>query len=380
MTEQFIREILFPVLQSGMGLEHAPVPLAEEDCRELVHLGQQQDIFPILLQGMKKQGVPREWLNAYNQTQSMCLYRYVLHDDALKKIGAALDGAGVPWLPLKGAVIRDLYPEPWMRTSSDVDVLVHEEDLERAVAALERETSFRARSRDYHDISLYSEHVLLELHFSLLEGMENIDPLLRRVWDDTVPTGEGCRLAMTPEFQMFHILAHMSYHLLHGGLGIRPFLDLWLLERRAAFDGEKLRGLCAECGLLPFYETGLHLTRVWMENAPHTRLSAELERCCLEGGVFDSGHLTGAVKQREKRGIRYFLSRLFVPRSFLEEMYPSLKKHPWLLPFCQIRRWFRLLDPEKRRSAADEIAAARAARPEDIAAFDRMLSDLGFSK
>lgn len=380
MTEHFIREVLFPVLQSGMGLERAPVPLSEEDCRELARLGAQQDILPILLQGVKKQGVPCQWLEEQKQAQSMCLYRYVLLEDALKKIGAALDRAGIPWLPLKGAVIRSLYPEPWMRTSSDVDVLVHEEDLDRAVAALEAETSFRAKTRDYHDISLYSEHVLLELHFSILEGLDNIDPLLRRVWEYAVPTGEGCRHTMTPEFQMFHILAHMSYHLLHGGLGIRPFLDLWLLEKRAAFDPETLRGLCAECGLLPFYETGLHLTRVWLENAPHTQLSAALESCCLEGGVFDSGRLTGAVKQREKRGIRYFLSRLFVKRSFLEEMYPSLKKHPWLLPFCQIRRWFRLLDREKRRNARDEIAAAKTVRSEDIEAFDRMLSDLGFSK
>ena len=78
MTEHFIREVLFPVLQSGMGLERAPVPLSEEDCRELARLGEQQDILPILLQGMKKQGVPRQWLEEQKQAQSMCLYRYVL--------------------------------------------------------------------------------------------------------------------------------------------------------------------------------------------------------------------------------------------------------------------------------------------------------------
>ena len=61
-------------------------------------------------------------------------------------------------------------------------------------------------------------------------------------------------------------------------------------------------------------------------------------------------------------------------------MYPSLKKHSRLLPFFQIRRWFRLLDPEKRRNAMGDIAAVRTVRSEDIAAYDRLLSDLGFSK
>ena len=51
-----------------------------------------------------------------------------------------------------------------------------------------------------------------------------------------------------------------------------------------------------------------------------------------------------------------------------------------LLPFFQIRRWFRLLDPEKRRSAAGDIAAVRAVTAQDIRAYDRLLSDLGFSK
>ncbi len=380
MTEQFVREILFPVLQSGMGLDRPQIPLSEENCRDLAAFGQRQSILPLLMRGMKRQGVPPAWLEAQKQNESLCLYNYVLQKDALEKIGTALGHAEIPWLPLKGAVIRDLYPEPWMRTSSDVDVLVHEEDLDRAVAVLEAETSFRAKARDYHDVSLYSEQVLLELHFSILENMQSIDPLLSRVWNYTAPAGEGFRRAMTPEYQIFHILAHMSYHLLHGGLGVRPFLDLWLLERRTEFDREKLRELCRDSGLLPFYETGLRMTEVWLENAPHTEQTAALERCCLEGGVFDSGRLTGAVRQREKRGLRYLLSRLFVSRSVLEEMYPGLKKRPWLLPFFQIRRWFRLFDPEKRRNAMGDIAAVRTVRSEDIAAYDRLLSDLGFFK
>ena len=245
MTDDFSRGVLYPVLRSGMGLEQKNIPLSQDDCRTLFSLGQQQAILPVIYRGLRKQGVPREWLEEQKQAQSTCLYRYVLLDDALKKIGAALDKAGIPWLPLKGAVIRDLYPEAWLRTSTDVDVLVHPEDLERALQALEAETDFRTGDRDYHDVAMNSPNVLLELHFSLLENSERLDPLLARVWEFAVPTGQGCRWEMAPEYLLFHILAHMSYHLLHGGLGLRPFLDLWLLEHRTVFDREKLRLLSA---------------------------------------------------------------------------------------------------------------------------------------
>ena len=35
---------------------------------------------------------------------------------------------------------------------------------------------------------------------------------------------------MTPEYLIFHNVAHMSYHFSHGGLGVRPYIDLYLLR------------------------------------------------------------------------------------------------------------------------------------------------------
>ena len=49
----------------------------------------------------------------------------------------ALTQAAVPFLPLKGAVMRQYYPEAWMRTSSDIDILIRESDLDRCVELLE---------------------------------------------------------------------------------------------------------------------------------------------------------------------------------------------------------------------------------------------------
>ena len=45
---------------------------------------------------------------------------------------SAFEKAQIPFLPLKGSVIRKYYPEAWMRTSCDIDILVHDEDVGRA--------------------------------------------------------------------------------------------------------------------------------------------------------------------------------------------------------------------------------------------------------
>ena len=101
MTETLIRSILYPILRSGMGLETPPVPLSEADCRALFELGKQQAILPVIWQGVQKQGVPRDWLAEQKQAQSLCLYQYVLLDDALRKIGATLDKAGIGYAKTK---------------------------------------------------------------------------------------------------------------------------------------------------------------------------------------------------------------------------------------------------------------------------------------
>ena len=52
-----------------------------------------------------------------------------------------------------------------MRTSSDIDVLVRESDVERAREVIEAELLYRTDTRNAHEIGMFSESgVHLELH------------------------------------------------------------------------------------------------------------------------------------------------------------------------------------------------------------------------
>ena len=61
-----------------------------------------------------------------------CIFEAVYRCEQLKyefeNLCAALEKAKIPFLPLKGSVIRAYYPEAWMRRSCDIDILVHSED------------------------------------------------------------------------------------------------------------------------------------------------------------------------------------------------------------------------------------------------------------
>lgn len=367
---------LFSVIRAAFGMDIQSISPTAEECEELTAFGKKQSILPVIYAGLKKMDLSRDLLKSIDMQRNKDLCKFVLHNDALQKIEAALTEEQIPYIPLKGSVLRNLYPAPEMRTSCDIDVLVHEADIDRAVTAIENATDFTMRKRNYHDISMVNQAVHLELHFSIKENMENIDRLLVRVWDYAVPDN-GSRYKLTPEYQIFHVIAHMSYHMVHGGLGIRPFLDLWLLRTKTSYDEDAIQQMCTDCSILTFYEKCSKLVDAWMSGAPIPDKLAMLENYALNGGVFGSKENALASKQRNHRGFSYFFRRVFMSRELLSTEYPELKEKPYQLPICQVKRWMRLMNPQKRKQVKNEIYSVKAMKKETIDSFDKLLLSLG---
>lgn len=63
--------------------------------------------------------------------------------------------AGISYMPLKGSLIRDWYPEPWMHTCTDMEILVKKEDIECATAILCEKFSYRQDKIAMCDISCF---------------------------------------------------------------------------------------------------------------------------------------------------------------------------------------------------------------------------------
>ena len=329
---------VFPVIRAAFDIDFTVSAPTSEECEELVAFGKKQSILPVIFAGLKKMGLPKDVLKTVDAARNRDLRRFVLHNDALQKIESTLNGAEIPYIPLKGAVLRNLYPVPEMRTSSDIDVLVHEEDLARAVEVIEENTDFKMERKAYHDISMLSKSVHLELHFSIKENDEKLDRVLSQAWEYAVHT-ENSRYEFTPEFQVFYVVAHMSYHFLHGGLGVRPFLDLWLLKNKTEFDEEKVMALCRQCGILKFYEECCNLTDVWFGESEHSVTTEMLEEFCLSGGVFGNLEFKNAARQRKRRGMMYIFSRIFPPASQVREYYSSSSGENHILLYYYIKRW-----------------------------------------
>lgn len=335
--------------------------------------------------------VPEKIADAFRRKLALACYRYERMNHDIGRIYAAFDAEKVDYVPLKGAVIRRYYPDPAMRTSCDVDILVREKDLKRAISVLQEKSLVTSCKKAYHDYMMTTDQgVTLELHFSLSELHKKHDRVTEKVWDYVIPEEEEkesastCRMKMTNEFFFAYLISHAAYHFLGGGCGVRTFMDLYLLKNALPFDREKLKELLRLGDLEKFGNECFRLADLWFgtENeraeAEGDEIAEEMAKFVLCGGVYGSASQSASMKQAQAGGkTRAIMRRIWAPKEELKMAFPVLEKHPWLLPFFQFRRWCRLLFGRKRQKRVmSELKENLAVDNETREKTKRLKSDL----
>ena len=299
-------------------------------------------------------GSDKQRYKLFFQESIKAMYRYERMKAEQEKICAILERRSIPYIPLKGAVIRTLYREPWHRTSCDIDILVPEEHLKDALAVIEADLSYVRGKRSRHDVSLTAPNgVHLELHFDIDEKYVDCAEL----WNDAQPVSQGsCRYALGAEMLILTHIAHMAKHFLNGGCGLRPILDLWLMKEKLVCNREKLLQMLDSHGLAEFGRAVFGVAEVWFDGKKPNKTELLVEAYILQGGVYGSTENKVAVQQVKKQSKKaYFLDRIFQPYEAMRYPYPILDKHRWMLPLCQIHRWWKLLFCGKAKKVFREL-------------------------
>lgn len=309
----------------------------------------------------------------------LALFRYETQNAELNAIKEVFEKNAIDFIPLKGAVIRGYYPEPWLRQSCDIDILVRENDVSRAINALEKDIGYKTKSKNYHDYSLFSESgVHLELHFNIMENTDKLDEVLKNAWDHArKKDGKSYEYEFKNQFLLFHLYAHTAYHFLNGGCGIKPIIDDIILKNKLVHDKNKFDELLAAGGLKEFAEKIGLLGAVWFKGEEHNELTRAMEKYLLNGGVYGSGKNKTVVLRTEKKSkTRSIVSRLWLPYKNLVTEYPSLKGKRILQPFYEFLRWCRLLKKDVRKKAFAEIRNNSQTTEETVKETEKMIKEL----
>lgn len=138
----------------GKTIDKSQQTLTDEELAKLYKFSKTHDIAHLVGDALIKNNlIGDSEVKAKIQKQIMlAVYRYEKINYELGRLRKALNEAKIPFIPLKGSVLRRYYPEPWMRTSCDIDVLVHEEAVDQAAQSIAEKLGY-AYDSNFQDSS-----------------------------------------------------------------------------------------------------------------------------------------------------------------------------------------------------------------------------------
>ena len=256
---------------------------------------------------------------------------------------AALEQSGIWNCPLKGAVIKDLYPAPGMRQMADFDVLF---DASRAddVRKLMESLGYESHSfgRGVHDVYFRQPVTNLEMHRALFGP--NYDARIADFYADVFERlakddGNDYGWHMGADETYLYLVAHEHKHFSEGGTGLRSLLDtyVYLCAYGTELDWEWVLANAYALGLGQFEERMRELALRLFADAPLTGEDVRTLEYMFASGTY--GTLEHGVRNKVAAhggGLRgrlgYVRERLFPPMSHVQVYFPFFWEHKALLP------------------------------------------------
>ncbi len=166
----------------------------------------------------------RDWLrlNYY-----MALEESAHRDIALREILLSFSRSEVPLIVLRGAALASLdYPDPALRTSSDIDIVVRKQDLPQAHRVCR---SMNLEMKTGHGEIVYCRQAPSRVHLDLHGEFwyANGEEIWKRA-QKTEIGGFPCFI-LSPEDNVLHLIAHAMIH--HARFSLQDAIDLALVIR-----------------------------------------------------------------------------------------------------------------------------------------------------
>ncbi len=377
-------QILKAALQGKQLTEYEE--LSKEEWQDVLKLAEIHNVLPLVYQSCFSVPVLRDMPELRSKVRRLVMLQTMKTAEFLQTY-EALQKSGATPLIVKGLICRQLYSQPDLRLSSDEDVFIPEEQFELCHRCLMEQGMYTSTEdsqmeKDYEVPYHKKDGVLyIELHKSMFplesEAYGDWNRFFEKAIENAIEINGVRTLCHTDH--LFYLICHAFKHFLHSGFGIRQVCDIVMFANAYGqeINWDKVYHNCCEIhaevftaalfrigkNYLVFDEEKACYPSYWKETVVDE--NAMLEDL-LSSGVYGgatmsrkhSSNITLDAVSADKQGKKAkpsLKNTLFPPVKSLENRYPYLKKHPYLLPCA----WFsRILTycGEKRKIANNSAA------------------------
>ena len=345
MTAEY--DLLLHILRCQLNGEPCVLP-KDADLFALAEVARKHRLEPFLFAAAQDTPMEESLFHRLSGVYHRSHFRDAQFDHAKSLITAALSEHGIEHIFMRGIAIKHAYPDPALRTMSDVDVLVHSRDLPKLRKALKQVDCQLQPGDGNHRNYLFPPGIKVEFHPMLLHSSSPVATDINPGWQ-YVPEGQdGFCKHMSPEGFYLNVMCHFANHFFSGGAGIRFVMDLWICDHcmpplsDPAFVEQELKRV----GIWGFAQNVRKLSEIWFSGAPMDASLAEMaEYICSSGihGRDDRAMLNAICFSPKKNHHSALLKKVFYPRGDLENRYDWVQGRPWLLWLAWLVRVWNVL-------------------------------------
>lgn len=340
--------------------------LTADEWRRLYSLSAEHKLVPVVYEMLHAEpgfcGGDKSLATVWKRDTIMQAVSQTARTQKLLELTAALGAEGITYAVVKGAVCRELYQKPDLRSSGDEDIFISSDDSERCADVFRSRGLEMLMDKDA-DVIHWQESstgLHIELHTALFTGswsaVKELEPYFESALKDTVSVAvaQSSVKTLQPTVHFVFLVAHALKHFISGGFGIRTLSDIlsFAEKYRDEINHDEVENILEKINGLVFFHELLSIGREHLSFAAEecgweiadVPDYADMLEDILDAGIYgqtsmDRKHSAAislrAVSENSKPSV---VKALFPGASQLVGRYPALKKAKILLPACWAHR------------------------------------------
>lgn len=304
--------------------------------KNIFNLAVMQEVSVFLYEATKTIELPEKVRNNFYFVYNRAVRKEAIMHFEISNYFAALDREKITYLPIKGWNLKNLYAKPYLRTMTDVDVIVRRDGFERACEiAKECEFHFEAGGEAHH-VFVKKPVTELEVHYQLFAERS-----IFYQWGQSI-LEKSNKYKMSDEDAYIYMFAHMAKHFTGEGAGMRNLIDSYLFNKNYSFSEEQsiyINKTLKELELDVFEKRIQQLTEIWFEGGAYDEVAITLTEYIMDGGLYGKAGNKGSMdlSMNPTSKIKWLAVQIFPDFEYLKKhlgyknMYKPLTPIYWII-------------------------------------------------
>lgn len=278
----------------------------------------------------------------WKQQKNNAIRKTILYENERNKLFSFLESNNIWFLPLKGIILTDLYPEYGIREFSDNDILFND-NYQKQVREYFINNGYTVEKYNISNNDVYYKEPIFnfEMHRTLFNknNDKSQNEYYKNILDIAHKKDDKHELFLNDNDFYVYYMAHAIKHYSKGGTGLRTLIDIYVMTNKLNLKWDYINN---ELNKMEILEKANELKDLSLSLFYFKEITNEQEEILEKiGNMGAYGTYKNFIDSKlvDKGKKNYLFERLFIPVEQLELYAPVVYKYRILLPlfyFCRL--------------------------------------------